>query len=145
MSPIKRKKVVKKDVDTDRLKTLVFYICYLAKDPSVLGATKLNKILWYSDVIAYRDLGKSLMGEGYVKHVYGPVPKHIDSVVQRLQDEKKLAVREVDAWGYPKREFFALSKPELSGFGPEEISIVNEVSHYVFDQHTASSISQLSP
>jgi len=144
MSPIKGKAVTKDRINTDRLKTLVHYVCFLAKDPSVLGATKLNKILWYSDVITYRERGKSLTGETYIKHFYGPVPKHIDSVIQKLQDEKKLAVREVGAWGYPKKEFFALSRPELSAFDPEEISIVNEVANYIFDRHTASSISNLS-
>ncbi len=142
--PLKKKMVYNEHLNPDRLKTLVLYICYLAKDPSVLGATKLNKILWYSDVLSYRDRGKSLTGETYIKHLYGPVPIHIDSAVQRLQDEEKLAVREVDAWGYPKKEFFALSKPELSEFDPEEISIVNEVANYIFDRHTASSISNLS-
>ena len=143
MSPIGKKRM-KEHVSTDRLKTLVLYICYLAKDPSVMGATKLNKILWFSDVLSYRDRGESLTGETYIKHLYGPVPKHIDSIIKNLQDEKKLAVREVDAWGYPKKEFFALSKPELSGFDPEEISIVNEVANYIFDNHTATSISSLS-
>jgi len=144
MSPLGKKAVRKERVSQERLKTLVLYICFLAKDPSVLGATKLNKILWYSDVLSYRDRGESLTGETYIKHFYGPVPKHIDSIVQKLQDEKKLAVREADVWGYPEKEFFALSKPELSGFDPEEISIVNEVANYIFDRHTASSISFLS-
>lgn len=144
MSPTIGKKITRENLNLDRLKTLVLYICYIAKDPSVLGATKLNKILWYSDVLAYRDRGKSLTGETYIKHLYGPVPKHIDSVIMDLEGEKKLAVREVDAWGYPKKEFFALSKPELLGFEPEEISIVSEVANYVFDHHTATSISDLS-
>jgi len=53
-------------LDQRKLKALIHYICYQCHDPSVLGATKLNKILWYSDVIAFARAGASITGETYV-------------------------------------------------------------------------------
>jgi hypothetical protein len=45
-------------VDQAKFDTLVHYFCARCEDPSSLGATKLNKIMWYSDASAYLQLGK---------------------------------------------------------------------------------------
>lgn len=55
--PYKTSDRVNRTFARDRLKALVQYICYQCHDPSVLGAIKLNKILWYSDVIAFARSG----------------------------------------------------------------------------------------
>jgi hypothetical protein len=130
--------------DLGKLKALVHYICYKCHDPSVLGATKLNKILWYSDVIAFAQTGKPITPETYTKQQFGPVPKHILKIVEELADQKDLAVREVDYHDYPKKEFIALTKPDISKFTPEEISLVDDVIDVVCHKHTATSISMAS-
>lgn len=127
-----------------RMKGLVLYICSLARDPSVLGATKLNKILWYSDAMSYCMFGESITGETYIKRQFGPVPKHIVDVIEELETEKKIAVRREPFYGYPKVEFFALSKQDLSEFSPEEISLIDDIANTIFFNHTASSIFALS-
>lgn len=59
------------------LKELIVYIANkLALHPK-FGATKLNKILFYSDFIAYAKLGKSITGEKYQKLPLGPAPKYL--------------------------------------------------------------------
>ncbi|MCY3804511.1 MAG: Panacea domain-containing protein [Candidatus Saccharibacteria bacterium] len=52
-----------------------------------LGATKLNKLLYYLDFISYRDRGHSVTGESYVNKPYGLVPKDIENQLNRLQSE----------------------------------------------------------
>ena len=69
-------------LDQRKLKALIHYICYQCHDPSVLGATNLNKILWYSDVIAFARAGASITGETYVKQQFGPVPRHILGILK---------------------------------------------------------------
>lgn len=39
--------------NAEKFKALVHYICWKVEDPRQLGATKLNKILWFSDVLTY--------------------------------------------------------------------------------------------
>lgn len=130
--------------DHDRLKALVQYICYQCHDPSVLGAIKLNKILWYSDVIAFARSGDSITGETYVKQQFGPVPRHILGVIEDLEAEEALVMREVEFYGKQKKEYVALKKPDISMFTADEISLVDSVIDVVCHKHTASSISMAS-
>lgn len=130
-----------KNQDLRKLAKLTHYICYQCHDPSVLGATKLNKILWYADLIAYLKTGKQITGERYVKQQFGPVPKHILVVIEDLEEKKDLVIREVPFYGKQKREYIALTEPDISMFSPEEISIVDSVMDVVCHKHTASSIS----
>ena len=88
----------KPKLDWDKLSRLVHYICNEAPNPKLLGATKLNKILYYSDFEAYLQLGAPITGEAYVKQKHGPVPKHILTVLDRLKESEAIAIAE--ATGY---------------------------------------------
>lgn len=52
-----------------------------------LGATKLNKLLYYLDFISYRDQGKSFTGDAYIHDQYGPVPASIGEVLTTLKSD----------------------------------------------------------
>jgi hypothetical protein len=124
-----------------KLEALAHYICYKCQAPTALGSTKLNKILWYSDVISLKLRGEAITGETYVKRQYGPVPKRILEVIKRLEKRGDIVVRPSDYHGYAKRDFIAMTKPDFSVFSPEEISIVDDVLREVCYSHTATSIS----
>lgn len=122
---------------------LVHYICAYCEDPTRLGATKLNKTLWYSDVFLFLESGKSIAGAIYVKHQFGPVPKEITQARRRLIQAGKIIERIVSFHGYPQTQFIALTKPDISLFSSQEISIVDKVASMICDRHTATSISHL--
>jgi hypothetical protein len=128
------------EFNSDKFKALVHYICYRA-DRADLGATKLNKTLWYADLWTYLMHGTSMTGEGYIKQQFGPVPKHILSSLEELQTEGKIAVRDAEFFRYEKKEYIALKRPDLSLFSGEEISIVDELINMICRGHTARSIS----
>ncbi|MDP3089348.1 MAG: Panacea domain-containing protein [Nitrospira sp.] len=127
--------------DLKKLKALVHYICSKCPDKNLLGATKLNKILWYADAISLETRGISITKETYVKRQFGPVPKHILQVIEKLEDEDKIAVKNTPFHNYEKREFVSLKEPNLSVFTPDEISLVDDVIREICFNHTASSIS----
>lgn len=127
----------------DKFSALVHYICWRCQDPTKLGAIKLNKVLWFSDAIAFAQSGRSITGAKYIKRQFGPVPQKILQALERLERDHKLAVRERDYHGRTKREYFALEPPEISAFSAEEISLVDSVIDAVCDHHTATSISEL--
>jgi len=126
-----------------KFKTLVHYICWKVEDPRRLGATKLNKILWFSDLLTYLNFNAPVTGARYVKRQFGPVPVALLPVVEELRNDGKLAVRDVEYFGKPKREYFALETPDVSSFSPEEISLIDSIIQSVCEDHTASSISEL--
>lgn len=129
-------------INKDKFKKLVHYICYRA-EPSTLGAVKLNKILWYSDVFSYLKTGTPMTGESYVKRQYGPVPATILSTIQELVEDGNLVVRECMHFGHLKREFVYLTEPDMVMFSGPEVDTVNRMIDVICNNHTAKSISDL--
>jgi hypothetical protein len=127
--------------DLKKLKALVHYVCSKCPDRNLLGATKLNKILWYADAISLQTRGISITKETYVKRQFGPVPKHVLQVIAKLEDEGAIAVKNTPFHNYEKREFVSLKKPNISMFTPDEISLIDDVIREICFNHTASSIS----
>lgn len=130
--------------DQEKFRTLVHYICWECKDPAVLGATKLNKILWLSDFLWYRETGEPITGATYVKRQFGPVPRAMLPALRRLKEEGSIAEEETSYHGYPKKEYRALREPRTGGFSSEQVDLIGEVIAYVCEGHTAKSISDLS-
>ena len=61
----------------EKYKHFVHHIIEESSNPDMLGAIRLNKALWFSDIVSYLDCGESITGEIYVKNHYGPTPKNI--------------------------------------------------------------------
>jgi len=127
-----------------KLDALVHYICARCDNPGKLGATKLNKVLWYSDVLAYAETGESITGAVYIKRQFGPVPKDILASRMRLQALGALVERKATAFDYNQIQFFALTKPDISMFSAAQISLVDSIIDAICSNHTAASISNLS-
>lgn len=128
----------------DKFKMLVHYICWRCRaDPASLGAVKLNKILWFSDVIAFAERGAPITGARYVKQKFGPVPKPILPALSSLETEGALQIDEVEYFGRRKRQYVALTEPDRSIFDQSEISTVDKVIETVTQGHTATSVSDL--
>ena len=128
-----------------KFKAMVHYIVESCKDPHRLGATRLNKICWYSDTIAYRYHGVPITDETYVKRKHGPVPKTILAALHELEKDKKISVREHEFLpGRKIRIFTSLSEPDVSAFERHDFDVINYVVERICHDHTAASISDLS-
>ena len=130
--------------DMQKFKSLVHYVCAQSPSRAKLGATKLNKILWYAERDAYVRLGEPISGAKFVKRQYGPVPAAIVPILKELEAENAIVIREVEVFGKFKREFISMNRPNISGFKPEEISIINSAIYAICHFHTAESISERS-
>lgn len=128
----------------EKFKTLVHYVVSRCEDPSKLGSIKLNKVLWVSDLVSYVSTGTPITGERYFKQQFGPVAGSMVGILNELEQEKKIVIREREAFGNPKTDYFALTDPSLGAFKAEEISIVEQAIELVCEQHTAMSISDAS-
>jgi hypothetical protein len=126
-----------------KFKALVHYICSRCEDnPARLGATKLNKILWYAETGHFLKTGKPLTGARYIKRQFGPVPAAIPAIVEELEAEGKLFVRDVPFHAYDKKEYISLQEPEIdSFFTASDIGDIDRIIDAVCDAHTAKSIS----
>ncbi len=135
-------------LDSNKLKAAVHYICYRAPNPNKLGATKLNKILFYSDMQAYLDWGTPITGEVYVKRQHGPVSLHVRDMVRQLQEEHALAVSEASGYHvytgqrYRQRSFYSLKAPDVSVFNGAEMQTLDYMVEVICNKHSARSISE---
>lgn len=127
----------------DKFKELVHYVCAKCSDPSRLGAIKLNKVLWFSDTIAFGHSGNSITGVQYVKQKFGPVPKPIVPVINELVRDGAIRVDEVSYYGHVKKQYVSLRDPNLALFSPEQLKIVDDVLAAITERHTATSISEV--
>ena len=131
--------------DRSRFKQLVHYVCSrCAEDPSKLGAVKLNKALWLSDLRAYYKFGGPITSARYVKRQYGPVPSQIVPTLKELQQEGALMVETVDHFGKKKKEFIVQEMEFGEFLSDSEKALVDETIRFVTEEHTAASISDLS-
>lgn len=128
--------------DYEKFKDLVHYVCQIA-DRDKLGATKLAKILWYSDIISYINHGNSLTGSAYKKQQFGPVPRDFWQTLEELSSEGKVLIRDVQWFRNLKKEFISLVEPDISRFGASEISMIAQITHDICHHFTAESISDL--
>lgn len=103
-----------------------FMIHECADNPKKLGATRLNKSLWYADILAYRATGASITGDKYVKRQNGPVPAEILSTIRELQADGMVAVKEPEA-KYEPRQFFSLKHPDTDSLSADEMSMARAV------------------
>lgn len=132
----------RKDLDWQKFKTVIHYICSKAEDPTCLGAVKLNKVLWYSDVSNFLATGKPITGATYVKREHGPVPRDVRRALDALSKENKIAPGKVNHFGFIKHEFISLAKPDVNLLSAEEVQWINAAFEHVCFNHTATSVSK---
>lgn len=128
----------------DRTEAVAHYVI-ARSDENKLGAVKLNKIMWYADLEAYRRCGRTITGQtSYEKQKLGPVPNNIVRAIRHLEQTDVIKTRMVPTFGdRDRRQYVWLESPDLSVFTPDEVDILNEAINWVCDNHTAASISEL--
>lgn len=113
--------------DDEKLRELILYISWMCEDDPTFGATKLNKILFFSDFRAYRLLGHSITGQEYQALEQGPAPRKLLPLRDALKREGALVIRERDFYDRRQSQTIALRSPDLSKFTPQELAIVQRV------------------
>lgn len=114
--------------DADKFKELVLYIAQKSVDDSTYGAVKLNKLLFFSDFLAYANLGESITGATYQKLQHGPCARALLPVQGELIAKNEAVVVPVGVSGnFTQKRLVALRAPDLTLFKPDEIALVDSV------------------
>ena len=124
-----------------RFKELILYIAAKCASDQRFGATKLNKILWRADFVAYAQLGQPITGVEYMRLRQGPVPRRLLPLQEQLIDEGRAAVAsQTVLGGYTRKVTVPLADPDLSLFTADQIAIVDAV----IDEFSGMSAAQVS-
>jgi hypothetical protein len=111
-------------------------------DPN-FGKTKLNKILYFSDFLAFGIFGTPITGATYQRRPYGPVPKQITRARQSLIDSGDARIVTAERFGRPQSRLVANRPPNLSLFTNEEKTLIDDVIADLWNRN-GSEVSELS-
>lgn len=113
----------------EKLKNLILYVAEQSKDDPYFGATKLNKILYYVDFRAYRELGCPITGAEYQKLPDGPAPRELLKVRRQLLNEGRIALQNRQVFNYVQQRIVPLDPAVDTGssFLPNELAIIDDV------------------
>jgi len=94
-----------------------------------LGATKLNKVLWFADCEFFRRHGRSLTGEtDYVRLDFGPCPERMPDVLAALKRQGAVVESPRRIANFTQRAFTSVTEPNLERFTAEEVDILLTVA-----------------
>lgn len=128
-----------------RLRELILYVAEKCQGDPKFGATKLNKILWWADFLAYGQRGKPITGVEYMRLPQGPVPKRYLPVSEQMKADGVFDLAIVSTYGgYQQKRPVALRPANLNVFTPDDIAIVDHVIA-ALRHKTAKGVSTQSP
>jgi len=102
--------------DEAKFAELVLYVAGKSVDDPGYGRTKLNKILFYSDFTAYEQLGESITGAEYQKLRYGPAPRRLLPVLERLTTDQAIDEQSKQVGSVSQSRPMALREANLDVF-----------------------------
>ena len=114
--------------DEQKLAQMILYISQKCATCPTFGATLLNKILYFSDFLAFGNLGKSITGVEYQNLRNGPAPRRLLPVRNALVENDYLVVQELHLQsGRAQHRTVNLVEADLSIFDGNEIAQVDRV------------------
>lgn len=111
----------------DKFRELLLYLAERSESDPKFGETKLNKLLFYADFTAYRELGKPITGARYQKLEWGPAAVPLVPVERELQANGELVVRRNLVGSKVQKKPIALRGADLSRFSGAEIALVEQL------------------
>lgn len=122
-------------MSTHKLEELVLYIAQQCSDDPHFGATKLNKILFFADFLAYGHLGKPISEAIYTNQKHGPVPRQLLAAQRSLTESGRAILAERTHFGYKQKRLIPLVSPDLDLFSVDEIHIIDETIRKLEDKN----------
>lgn len=113
----------------EKFRNLILYIADRSRDDRKFGATKLNKILYFSDFEAYGLWGEAITGATYMRLDRGPVPREILPVLHEMEAEGEVRRFERKYFHHTQKCVEALQEPDTALFGVHELDLVDKVMH----------------
>lgn len=127
----------------DKFREMILYVARETEDDPKCGATKLNKVLFYADFLAYRELGSAISDQTYQRLDYGPAPKGIVPAIEAMQQQGECAWAKRNYHGHQLRKLLPLREPNLEPFTGQEIALIHRIIDQLVELN-ASQVSELS-
>jgi len=113
--------------DDAKMKELILYVAERSADDPYFGATKLNKILFFSDFLAYAFFGKPITGQPYFKLPHGPAPRRLLPIQEEMERDEDIVIAQVQRYAFRQKKVIPLRPAKLDAFTPNQLDLVQEV------------------
>jgi putative zinc finger/helix-turn-helix YgiT family protein len=126
-------------VDLERLTQMMVYFA----QPGVV-LTKLLKLLWYSDFLAYKRLSVSLSGAVYRRLQFGPVPEEYRQLLDHAEREGYLRT-EIDTFSTEEGTkegtvYRAVAEFLPDAFNPDELLVLETIRTRFANMHAKATV-----
>jgi hypothetical protein len=111
----------------EKFRELLLFIARRSEGDPRFGAIKLNKLLFYSDFMAYLRLGHPITGQPYFALENGPAPRYLVRVREQMVKSKEIAISRKTTLSGIQERVVALREPDPNKFEPAEIDLVTEI------------------
>lgn len=127
----------------EKMRAVILRACHSC-DPKDLGAVKLNKVLYFIDMITYAHHREVVTGATYRKRPNGPASDQLLFTLRDMERDGQIEVADVDYHGFIKKEYTAKVDEPHNVLSNEESALLDDVIDFVCRKNTAKSISDYS-
>ncbi len=113
--------------DDRKFEELMLHIAQRSANDRRFGATKLNKLLFYGDFLAYLYFGQPITAHRYQALPQGPAPIALLPVLRRMEEEKAAVVTQSEHYGFMQKRLVALRDPNYDLFSAQEIALIDRL------------------
>lgn len=111
-----------------KLGELILYVSEKSASDLYYGSTKLNKVLYFSDFLSYRNWDEAITGAEYFHLPQGPAPRRLVPVRNKLIEAEDLRLQVLQfPNGKIQHKPVNLRQANLSLFKARDISLVDSV------------------
>lgn len=110
-----------------RLRELMLFIAERCQNDPNFGLTKLNKILFYCDFMAFGKFGKPITGIAYNKLPYGPVATGAESTRRQMERDGEIFVSPDGYSPFRPKRVVPRRTADLNIFSGPEVALVDGV------------------
>lgn len=117
-------------------------ILWFAKELSPYK-TAMNKLLFYTDFLHFKNTGRSITGLKYVAIDFGPVPDHYSALYEMLTEENTVSINgTMTDFGFTERFYPGRKVANLSVFDESEMKDIREIINYLGSKSTKEIVEQ---
>ncbi|MGB1583346.1 MAG: Panacea domain-containing protein [Solirubrobacterales bacterium] len=110
-----------------RLRELVIYVAQKSQGDENYGNVKLNKLLYFSDFLAFQRLGASISGAKYRKREHGPCPEQMRELQAEMESDGDIRLVDRPIPGARSQVRVVPLRDPKDIFSTDERALVDEV------------------
>lgn len=129
--------------DREKMRAVILRTCHTCQADQ-LGAVKLNKVLYYLDMLYYAHHRQPVTGATYRKRPNGPTTDQLLFILRDMERMGEIEIRQTDYHGYIKKEYIPLVAAPGGVLSESELSFLDDIIDFVCVSNSARSISEYS-